>query len=242
MGPTKKIAVVTGANRGIGFEACRQLARRGMKVILAARDEAKGRDAAESLRHEGLGVEFGRLDVADAESVGEFARRVKKDCGRVDVLVNNAGIMLEKHASGDRGFPTVFAARIEALRETMETNVYGALRVVQALRPLLPDTGDGARIINVSSGMGQLSDMNGGYAGYRFSKVALNALTRILADELKGTAIRVNSICPGWVKTEMGGEGAHRSTEQGADTIVWLATEPTVPTGGFFRDRKAIPW
>ena len=242
MGPTKKMAVVTGANRGIGFEACRQLARRGMRVVLAARDETKERAAAERLKNEGLDVGFVRLDVSDGGSVGEFARQVTKDHGRVDVLVNNAGIMLEKHAAAERGFPTVFTARIETLRETMETNVYGALRVVQTLRPLLPDTGDGARIINVSSGMGQLSDMNGGYAGYRLSKVGLNALTRILADELKGTAIRVNSICPGWVKTEMGGEGAHRSTEQGADTIVWLATEPKVPTGGFFRDRKAIPW
>lgn len=240
MGPKNRIAVVTGANRGIGFETCRQLARRGMTVVLAARDEARGRAAADSLRREGLDVEFIRLDVSDAGSVAEFARSVGGRHGRVDVLVNNAGIMLEKHDAS--GFPTVFEARIETLRETMETNVYGALRVVQALRPLLPDRGDGARIINVSSGMGQLTDMNGGYAGYRLSKAGLNALTRILADELKGTAIRVNSICPGWVKTEMGGEGAHRSTEQGADTIVWLATEPAVPTGGFFRDRKAIPW
>jgi NAD(P)-dependent dehydrogenase (short-subunit alcohol dehydrogenase family) len=239
MSPKNKIAVVTGANRGIGFETCRQLARRGMKVILAARDEARGRAAVDDLRREGLDVGFGSLDVADPESVGAFAGFVQKEHGRVDVLVNNAGIMLEKH---DSGFPTVFKARIETLRETMETNVYGALRVVQALRPLLPDRGDGARIINVSSGMGQLTDMNGGYAGYRLSKAGLNALTRILADELKGTAIRVNSICPGWVKTGMGGEGAHRSTEQGADTIVWLATEPAIPTGGFFRDRKAIPW
>ena len=240
MGPKNRIAVVTGANRGIGFETCRQLARRGMTVVLAARDEARGRAAADSLGREGLDVRFARLDVADPESVGAFARFMQKEHGRVDVLVNNAGIMLEKHDSA--GFPTVFEARIETLRETMETNVYGALRVVQALRPLLPDRGDGARIINVSSGMGQLTDMNGGYAAYRISKAGLNALTRILADELKGTAIRVNSICPGWVKTEMGGEGAHRTTEQGADTIVWLATEPSVPTGGFFRDRKAIPW
>ena len=138
MGPTKKMAVVTGANRGIGFEACRQLARRGMRVVLAARDEAKGRAAAERLKNEGLDVGFVRLDVSDAGSVGEFARQVTKDHGRVDVLVNNAGIMLEKLAAAERGFPTVFTARIETLRETMETNVYGALRVVQALRPRRP--------------------------------------------------------------------------------------------------------
>jgi NAD(P)-dependent dehydrogenase (short-subunit alcohol dehydrogenase family) len=158
------------------------------------------------------------------------------------VLVNNAGVMIDGRSWFPRGLPSVFEAKIETLRETMETNVYGALRVTQALRPLLPDTGDGARIINVSSGMGQLCEMNGGHAGYRISKTGLNALTRILADELKDTAIRVNSICPGWVKTDMGGPRAERAPEQGADTIVWLATDPHVPTGGFFRDRKAIPW
>ncbi len=242
MGPTKKIAVVTGANRGIGFETCRQLARRGMKVILAARDEAKGRAAAQRLRDEGLDVDFGRLDVADCDSVREFARFVRKEYGRVDVLVNNAGVMIDQRGSILPGMPGVFKARIETLRETMETNVYGALRVTQALRPLLTETGDGARVINVSSGLGQLSDMNGGYAGYRISKAGLNALTRIFADELKNTAIRVNSICPGWVRTDMGGPQGERTPEEGADTIIWLATLPAAPTGGFFKDRKAIPW
>ncbi|MBI1949853.1 MAG: SDR family oxidoreductase [Acidobacteria bacterium] len=242
MGPTRKIAVVTGANRGIGFETCRQLARGGMKVILAARDEAKGRVAAQRLRDEGLDVDFARLDVTDGDSVREFARFVRKEYGRVDVLVNNAGVMIDQRGSFLPGMPGVFKTKIETVRETMETNVYGALRVTQALRPLLPETGDGARVINVSSGMGQLSEMNGGYAGYRISKTGLNALTRIFADELKGTAIRVNSICPGWVRTDMGGPKAERTPEQGADTIVWLATMPVAPTGGFFKDRKAIPW
>jgi len=242
MGPTKKIAVVTGANRGIGFETCRQLARHGMKVVLAARDEAKGRAAAQRLRDEGLDVDSVRLDVTDDVSVSEFARSVKREYGRVDVLVNNAGIMIDQRGSFFPGMPSVFKAKIETLRETLETNVYGALRVTRALRPLLPEAGDGARVINVSSAMGQLSDMNGGYAGYRISKTALNALTRIFADELKDTAIRVNSICPGWVRTDMGGPQGERTPEQGADTIVWLATAPDVPTGGFFKDRKPIPW
>jgi len=241
MGPARKVAVVTGANRGIGFETCRQLARRGMKVVLAARDETKGRAAAQRLRDEGLDVDFVRLDVTDDESVGEFARFVKKECGRVDVLVNNAGIMIDGKSSWLPGACSVFKAKVATIRETMETNVYGALRVTQALRPLMPGR-DGARIINVSSGMGQLGDMNGGYAGYRISKTALNALTRIFADELKDTAIRVNSICPGWVRTDMGGPQGERTPEQGADTIVWLATAPDVPTGGFFKDRKPIPW
>jgi NAD(P)-dependent dehydrogenase (short-subunit alcohol dehydrogenase family) len=234
-----KIAVVTGGNRGIGFETCRQLARKGMSVVLAARDEARGRVAADRLRQEGLEVEFAPLDVSDDTSVGNFAHRVEKDCGRVDVLVNNAGIMIDEEDGRGGGTPGVAQARIETLRRTMEVNVYGALRVTQALLPLMPKD---ARIVNVSSGMGQLSDMNGGWPAYRISKTALNALTRILADELRGSGVRVNSICPGWVKTDMGGPGATRTPEEGADTIVWLATARDVPTGGFFKDRKPIPW
>jgi len=235
-----KVAVVTGGNRGIGFETCRQLARRGMKVILASRDDDRGRAAAQRLRDEGLDVDPARLDVSDDESVSRFAELVRRTHGRVDVLVNNAGIMIDSDASWSEGSASVFRAKIETIRRTMETNAYGALRVTQALLPLMPR--DGARVINVSSGMGQLTDMNGGWVGYRMSKTSLNALTRILADELKETGIRVNSICPGWVRTDMGGAGAPRTTVQAADTIVWLATERKVQTGGFFRDRKPIPW
>ncbi len=240
MSGIKKVAVVTGANRGIGFETCRQLAGRGMKVVLAARDEAKGRAAAKRLRDEGLGVDFAPLDVTDDESVRLFAQHIRKTCRRVDVLVNNAGIMIDGQEGGGPWAAGVFKAKVETLRLTMEVNVYGALRVTQALLPLLPP--DGARIINVSSGMGQLSDMNGGWPAYRISKASLNALTRIFADELKETRTRVNSVCPGWVKTDMGGANAERTPEKGAETIVWLATEYSVPTGGFFRDRIPIPW
>jgi len=240
MDSPKKVAVVTGANRGIGFETCRQLAKHGMRVVLTARDEQKGRAAAERLRKEELDVDFAPLDVTDDASVRELARQIKKTYGRVDVLVNNAGVMIDGMAGDENAGTGVMQAKVETLRRTMEVNVYGALRVTQALLPLMPR--DHARIVNVSSGMGQLSDMNGGWPGYRISKTALNALTRILADELKDTGIRVNSICPGWVKTDMGGAEAPRTTGQGADTIVWLATERVVPTGGFFRDRKPIPW
>src|SRR6266704_2279362 len=240
MGSPKKVAVVTGANRGIGFETCRQLAKHGMKVVLAARDEPKGRAAAERLREEELDVDFAPLDVSDDASVQDLARHIRKTYGRVDVLVNNAGVMIDGKAGDEEAGTGVMQAKVETLRRTMEVNVYGALRVTQALLPLMPK--DGARIVNVSSGMGQLSDMNGGWPGYRISKTALNALTRIFADELKDTGIRVNSICPGWVKTDMGGAGATRTPQQGADTIVWLATERDVPTGGFFKDRKPIPW
>ena len=227
MSRTKKIAVVTGAGRGIGFETARQLARRDMKVILAARDPEKGCAAAATLRGEDL-------DVTSDESVREFARHVEKTYRRVDVLVNNAGIMIDGKTAGAN---SVTWTDVETLRKTMETNVYGALRVTQALLPLMPRSD--ARIVNVSSGMGQLSDMNGGWTGYRLSKVSLNALTRIFADELKDTGIRVNSICPGWVKTDMGGSNAPRTTEEGASG---MATEPRVPTGGFFRNRQPIPW
>jgi NAD(P)-dependent dehydrogenase (short-subunit alcohol dehydrogenase family) len=240
MAGTKRVAVVTGANRGIGFETCRQLAKHGMKVVLTARDEIKGRDAAERLRREELDVDFLPLDVSDDASVRELASRIKTTYGHVDVLVNNAGIMIDGKAGDEAAGTGVMQAKVETLRRTMEVNVYGALRVTQALLPLMPK--DGARIVNVSSGMGQLGDMNGGWPGYRISKTGLNALTRIFADELKQTGIRVNSICPGWVKTDMGGAGATRTPQQGADTIVWLATAPDVPTGGFFRDRKPIPW
>jgi NAD(P)-dependent dehydrogenase (short-subunit alcohol dehydrogenase family) len=235
-----KVAVVTGANRGIGFETCRLLAGRGFKVVLGSRDAAKGEAAARRLRDEGLDVDGALLDVADEPSVRRFAHHLEKSLGRVDVLVNNAGIMIDGEEGDGPNASSVFGAKVETLRRTMEVNAYGALRVAQALLPLMPR--DGARIINVSSGMGQLSDMNGGWPAYRISKVALNALTRILADELRGTGIRVNSVCPGWVKTDMGGPNAERAPEKGAETIVWLATEPSVPTGGFFRDKKPIPW
>jgi NAD(P)-dependent dehydrogenase (short-subunit alcohol dehydrogenase family) len=229
----KKVAVVTGGNRGIGFETCRQLARSGLTVVLAARDAAKGRAAAEGLRQEGLDVESASLDVADDVSVRELGGWMKTARGRVDVLVNNAGIMIDGEGAGLR------QVDVDTLRRTMEVNLYGAVRVTQALLPLMPA---GGRIINVSSGLGQLSDMGGGWPGYRISKTSLNALTRILASELQGSGIRVNSVCPGWVRTDMGGSGAPRTPQQGADTIVWLATAADVPTGGFFRDREAIPW
>ncbi len=232
--------MVTGGNRGIGFETCRQLAKHGLRVLLGSRDEGKGHAAAQRLRDEGLDVDAAPLDVSDDGSVRRFADFMRRTHGRVDVLVNNAGIMIDSDGAWSEGAASVFQASIETIRRTMETNAYGALRVTQALLPLLPR--DGARIINVSSGMGQLADMNGGWTAYRMSKTALNALTRILADELKATGIRVNSICPGWVRTDMGGAGAPRTTEQAADTIVWLATGRRVPTGGFFRDRKPIPW
>ncbi len=234
-----RIAVVTGANRGIGYETCRQLAQRGLRVILTARNAAKGRLAAKTLSEQGLDVVFQTLDVTDPTSIGELLNFIDARFDRVDVLINNAGIMLERLDPG--GIPvSVFDASVDTLRISLETNVYGPLLLSQALKPLMHGN---ARIVNVSSGMGQLTEMNGGCPGYRISKTALNALTRIMADELKFTKIKVNSVCPGWVRTDMGGPNAERSVEKGAETIVWLATLPEDgPSGGFFRDKQAIPW
>ena len=236
-----KIAIVTGGNRGIGLETCRQLGRLGMHVILCARNADKGRAAAEELQGHGLNVEFQQLDVTSAEQVEALALRLQERFGRVDALVNNAGVFPDPFSSGMPA-SSVLNASIDTLREAMETNLYGALRMCQAFVPTMLKQNYG-RVVNLSSGMGQLSDMNGCCPGYRTSKTALNALTKSLADELQGTDVLVNSLCPGWVRTDMGGPNATRDVVEGADTVVWLATLPDGgPSGGFFRDRKPIPW
>ncbi|MBW4609740.1 MAG: SDR family oxidoreductase [Hassallia sp. WJT32-NPBG1] len=235
---TKKVAVVTGGNRGLGFEASRQLAKLQYQVVLTSRDEAKGKAAADKLQSEGLDVTFHPLDVTSDESSQKLAEFISQQFGKLDVLVNNAAIYLDEQVGNN----SVFDAKIDTVQQTMETNVYGVLRVTQALILLMKKQNYG-RIVNVSSGMGQLHDMGGGYTGYRLSKTALNALTRIFASELQGTNILVNSVCPGWVKTDMGGANAPRTPEQGVNTIVWLATlADDGATGGFFRDKKAIDW
>jgi NAD(P)-dependent dehydrogenase (short-subunit alcohol dehydrogenase family) len=233
----RRVAVVTGGNRGIGFEICRQLARQGgMHVVLAARDGKKGEAAAKKLREEELDVESHALDVTSEASIRSFAGWLTGGHGRCDVLVNNAGVMLDPRGS------RVLDSKLETWRESLDTNLIGPLLLIRALAPIMKKTGYG-RIVNVSSGQGQLSDMGTGTPAYRVSKTALNALTRTLAADLAGSGILVNSMCPGWVKTDMGGAGAPRTVEQGADTALWLATLPAGgPTGGFFRDRKPIPW
>jgi len=227
-----RVALVSGGNRGIGLEICRQLAERGLTVILGSRDEESGRAAAEGLSGH---VVVHQLDVADGQSVGRLASFVEDELGRLDVLVNNAGISNDE---GQRGID----ADLDRVREALEANLLGAWRLCEVAIPLMQRYGYG-RIVNISTGLAALEDMGGGSPAYRVSKTALNALTRILASELRGSGILVNSVCPGWVQTDMGGSGAPRPVEAGADTPVWAATLPNNgPTGGFFRDRRPIHW
>lgn len=233
---TARIAVVTGGNKGIGFEICRQLARRGVNVVLTARDEGRGLAATERLQSQGLNVIFHPLDVTDAAAVRRLARYLDTTHGRCDVLVNNAGIALDKYSM------SVLDTPVQMFRGTFETNVYGPLMLCQALVPLMMRQRYG-RVVNLSSGMGQLEDMEDGSAAYRMSKTALNALTRMVAAATAKQGILVNALCPGWVRTDMGGRGAARGVEKGAETATWLATLPAGgPSGGLFRDKKAIAW
>ena len=233
---TSRVAVVTGGNRGIGFEICRQLARKGINVVLTARDERHGARAAKTLQGEGLNVIFHALDVTDGAKIHRLAAHMQGTHGRCDVLVNNAGILL--HSGGT----SVLKEDLDTVRRTMGANVYGPMLMMQALVPLMKKNGYG-RIVNLSSGLGQLEDMGDGYPAYRLSKVCINALTRMFASATQGSGVLVNSACPGWVRTDMGGANATRSVEKGAETAVWLATLPDDgPTGKFFRDKREIAW
>jgi NAD(P)-dependent dehydrogenase (short-subunit alcohol dehydrogenase family) len=234
----KSVAVVTGANRGLGLETCRQLAHAGFRVVLTARNERAGTEAAEHLRNTGLDVAFHPLDTTLQASIEGLAEFVSAQYQRLDVLVNNAGIFPDPSPGSDDS--SIFSADPARIREGFETNTLGPLRLCQTLIPLMKGKG---RIVNISSGMGQLSEMNGCCPAYRISKTALNAVTRIFADELKGSGVKINSICPGWVRTEMGGEAAPLSVEQGVKGIVWAATLPDDgPSGGFFRQGEPIDW
>jgi NAD(P)-dependent dehydrogenase (short-subunit alcohol dehydrogenase family) len=232
----KRLALITGANKGIGFEICRQLAHKGLRVVLTSRDARKGLKAQKILVQENLDVLFHELDVTARSSVQALAKYVEKEHGAVDALVNNAGIMMDSSGT------SILKESENVFQATLETNFFGALRMCQALVPLMRKRGYG-RVVNLSSGLGQLDDMGDGNAAYRMSKTALNALTRMVASATQQHDILVNSMCPGWVRTDMGGPKASRSVETGAETAVWLATLPRGgPTGGFFRDKKPIPW
>ena len=232
MAENGRVALVSGGNRGIGLEVCRRLAEEGLTVILGSRDEERGRQAAEALPG---GVAVRQLDVADAASVERLAASIENDFGRLDVLVNNAAISNDDGQSGAE-------ADLDRVREALEANLFGAWRLCEAAVPHMRRERYG-RIVNVSTGLAALEDMGGGSPGYRISKTSLNALTRILASELRGSGILVNAVNPGWVQTDMGGQNANRTVEEGADGVVWAATLPNNgPTGGFFRDRRHVAW
>src|SRR5690349_1783494 len=231
----QRLALVTGGNRGIGFEVCRQLAVRGFSVVLTARDAAKARAAATKLGKIGK-IESLVLDVADARSIEQAAAGFASRYDRLDVLINNAGINYDT-------WETAANADINGtVTETIRTNLLGPWRVCQAFLPLLRKS-QAARIVNVSSEAGSLASMGAGPPAYQVTKAALNALTRTLADELRGARILVNAVCPGWVATDMGGPRAPRSVKEGAASIIWAATLPgNGPTGGFFRDGTPLSW
>ncbi|HUJ09263.1 MAG TPA: SDR family oxidoreductase [Verrucomicrobiae bacterium] len=230
-----KTALITGSSKGIGYEVARQLGGRGFHVFVSARNREAGLKAAAALQKSGAKINFVELDVNDPASIRAAAESVLEQVGQLDVLVNNAGIV-------EDGDENVLQVDGEIVLRTFATNALGALRVAQAFVPVLLKA-DKPRIINVSSRGGQLSDMGTWSPAYCISKTALNAITCQLAGSLRDKDIAVNSACPGWVRTDMGGSNAPRSVEEGADTIVWLATEaPHNLTGKFFADRQEIPW
>jgi NAD(P)-dependent dehydrogenase (short-subunit alcohol dehydrogenase family) len=227
-----RTALVTGANRGIGLEVCRQLAQQGLKVIMTGRSEAAVADAAQELRRAGVDVRGETLDVSSEESVADCAARLAARSDHVDVLVNNAGV----YPQGN-----LLTVPSDVIREAMAMNFFGALWAARAWMPGMLERGYG-RIVNVTSGYGSFSEGLEGPAAYSISKAALNALTVRLAAEARSD-VKVNAACPGWVRTRMGGSGAPRSVEEGADTIVWLATLPADgPSGALFRSRQQIGW
>jgi NAD(P)-dependent dehydrogenase (short-subunit alcohol dehydrogenase family) len=229
-----RVAVVTGANRGIGFEVCRQLGRLGARVVLGSRDTALGAKAEATLRSEGLDVTAHQLEVTDQQSVDALAAWLEAEYGRLDVLVNNAGIMPNK----DR----VLEASLDDLEAMWQVNLVGVWRTTKALLPLM-QRGGWRRIVNVSSEAGSLTRTNAVATAYRVSKTALNTFTRSLADELRPQGILANAVCPGWVASDMGGPEATRTLEHGAASILWAITlDDDGPSGGFYQDGKPLPW
>lgn len=229
---TQKIALVTGGNRGIGKEIVRQLSVKGFRVVLTARDPKGGAKTASAVKGD---VDFLALDVADDLSIARAAEDFGKRSDRLDVLVNNAGTY------PDEGFNILTVPR-ELLAKTFQTNTFGAIRVIQAFLPFL-SRADQARIVNLSSGYGELGGLSSGVPSYCLSKLTLNGATIMLDQALRNRGIAVNSVCPGWVRTDMGGPNAPTSVKDGADTAVWLATDaPPSLSGKFFRQRREISW
>jgi NAD(P)-dependent dehydrogenase (short-subunit alcohol dehydrogenase family) len=234
----RKIALVTGANRGIGLQTCRQLAQQDFLVILTSRDKSLGQQAANELRQEGLDIVHHQLDVTKQKQVLDVRDAVLAEYDRLDVLVNNAGVNID-------GDENVFEADFSVFEETLAVNLYGVMRVTRAFIPAMKRN-DYGRVVNVSSAMGSLhamTNMPGWAPAYRVSKTALNAVTRLMAGGAGDFNIKINAVHPGWVRTRMGGANAPLDVTESADTIVWLATLPASgPTGGFYGDGKPHPW
>jgi NAD(P)-dependent dehydrogenase (short-subunit alcohol dehydrogenase family) len=239
----QRVALVSGANRGIGFAIAERLAHKGLKVILGTRNEKKGLEAQKLLVTKGLDVHFTLLDVADVTSVMAAVGRISDTFGRLDVLINNAGISIDSESG-------ILELPLGLLKNTLGTNAFGPLLLSQGCVPIMRKNHYG-RIVNISSTLGSLADIvnpESNYnelqsPAYRLSKTILNGITALLARELRNQNILVNAVCPGWVRTDMGGPQAPLLPEQAAETPVWLATLPdNGPTGGFFREHQPIPW
>jgi len=245
-----KTALVTGSNRGLGLETAKELGQKGFKVIVATRKLADAKTTAKALKKDAPAGEYIplQIDVSKEASIKKALKFLKTKKVNIDVLVNNAGVISavknvgrNKH-DGELNADSVFSTPAKNILKTLEVNTIGAYLLCQALIPGMMKRKFG-RVVNVSSGMGQLDEMEGGHAGYRISKTALNAVTRIFHSESGDNNVLVNTLCPGWVRTRMGGKGAERPVEKGAETIVWLATlEDGGPSGKFFRDMQQIPW
>lgn len=241
---SRQIALVTGANKGIGLETARQLAQKGMTVLLGARDSVRGESAAAALRKDGLDVRFLQLDVTDESSIRDAAARIESELGRLDVMVNNAGVSIGAVES------TPSTAKMADIRATFDVNFFGMIAATQAMLPLLRKSAAG-RIVNLTSILGSLgehSDPNSPihgklYMAYNASKAAVNMFTVNLAHELRGTKIKVNAAHPGWVKTDLGGEAAPLEVGEGAFTGIYLATLPdNGPSGGFYHQTVHMRW
>lgn len=241
---SKKIALITGAGKsnGLGYHTGLALLKKGYRVVFSSRNtkniaaESK-KDLADFPDHEFLDI-----DVTSDTSVQTAAKKIQEKFGHLDVLINNAGMYELPSPESQKSGQSLLTAKAADLAQIFDINTLGSFRMTQAFLPLLQKS-DAARIVNISSGMGALTEMEGGYPAYRLSKTAVNALTRVTEAEVGGKNLKVNSVCPGWVRTEMGGEGADRSVEEGIAGIVWAATlEATGPSGGFFRDGERLDW
>lgn len=237
----KKVVVVTGANRGLGLATAVDLARKGFRVVLTARKLESLTPTIQSLQQEGLDVDAATLNVADSQSVADFFVWLQGKHGRLDVLVNNAGTIFESGDGSSFEKSSVLNVSAETVLTAFQNNTLSMYTMIQHSLPMMQKQKYG-RIVNVSSGMGGLTEMGRGFPAYRMSKAAINALTRLVSQELHGD-IKINSVCPGWVRTEMGGPNATRNIDEGIAGIVWAATlDQHGPNGGFFRDGKAITW